>query len=532
MSVKFSDTYIKYSSIIKKMFDKKFFSKKDILKLREKIEILLWLNGKSNYSIEVFYGKVELLDKNPEEAVSHFEDAILNYDHDKPTAAYYGLFKAYVDLENYKLALENLCLYASCFQKNFNMTFYFNVLSKLLELNESEYEYEYENNNCNTENYVNCVKCPAPVLKYYKKAERLFEKGNYLSAIENLKKCQEQCVLGNYMIDVRYLIKLLNKVYKLTNCKSVSDIEKSIKKINSMKSNYDKKCFLEKEIENPNNVYAVIELVKILIEEGNFKTAYFWLNHKMDKKQSEKYIRELNELRKIVYEEVGFEKNKSKIDEYLARAEIYIVDKDYTEAFKLYQQGYDALHCPVFIFKKAELNYSIGNISKAFKYFINYLDCGEKFKIESYIYLSYIELIKNKDEDSTKYDEYLEKVENLEKYVHIFEKAEDVYYRCVEGVGIPMFEDKDSDFNNYYAEIISNIKKGKIYKIETIDDNKIMPEDLALIKISAAPILLEQGAIYLSDKYYQSAIKFSDNDRIMKLAEQYKLLRNEKNPKN
>lgn len=527
MGAKYIDNYNKHISIISKMLRKRFLNGKDIDKLREEIEIVLWLNGKTNYKIENFIGKIELIDKNYEQAITHFENAIIECDFKKPKASYYGLFRAYAGLEKYELALENLLLYDSCFDGDFNMNFYFTVLYKLLELSENGYEYEFKC--CNTEGYVNCVKCPRSILKFYLRAEKQFENADYLNSLKNLTKFQEQCVQMNYPLDVSYLIKLVNKVYKLYNDKSKNKVEEDAKKLRELTTNEEKKKFLQSKIKDPFNVYALVELIKILIREEDFSSAYSLLNHKMDKKETEKYIKELSELRKIVYEEFNYEKNKPKIDEYLTKVEIFISEEKYDKAFKQYQNGYDDLGSPIFLFKIAELNYFIGHIEIAFKYFNKYLDYGEKFKVESYIYMSYIKLIQNKKSETTKYDDYLEEIGNYEKYRDVYEKAEDVYYGYIEGVGVSTFKDKDTNFNNYYSEIISSIKKGKIFRIETINDSKMVPDELALIKISAAPILLEQGAYYLSDKYYECAMKYSDDERIMALAEQYRKLRDSKN---
>lgn len=84
------------------------------------------------------------------------------------------------------------------------------------------------------------------------------------------------------------------------------------------------------------------------------------------------------------------------------------------------------------------------------------------------------------------------------------------------------------EFENYLNQILSGIKKGKVYRIEKIDQNKHDPLEIVLIQIAAAPLLLKMGQTYLADKYYERSLIFSDDEIVSKLSNQYKLLRDSK----
>ena len=499
-------------------------------KIREKLDIALYFNGKSTYKLEVLYGKIDLLSGDNKMALEHFKNAIKYFeesDKDKcfePIAAYYGMFRAYVSLKDYEEALNSLIQYNSCFKDDLNIEFYFKALCKLLELQGKKVSKSAKV--MSKEGYINCYKVPDETLGQYKKVESYFESKEYGKAYKKLLKFQEACKLKNLGINVKPLIIILKEISLLEEKKLKED---SVKEDAKKYTDIDElKNFLKYEILEFNSVSAIIELVKILIKENNYQEAYIWLNHKMNPKTKEKYIKELNELRKIVYEECDLINNKDKIDSYLSQANMFLLNNDYLKAIKVYKQALEKLRSPIFLYKIAEAYYNIGNMGTAKKYFINYLSFAQKYKIECYIYLHYIELICNKNAVSSKYGKLLLTLSSLDEYGDVIENAKNGYDKFVEKKDTVLFENKDEKFNKYYKKIISLIKSGDRFVVERINQDKMVPEDFQLIKIGSAIALLENGDNDLAESYYKSAKNFSDKDEIYDLIQKYKRLKKRK----
>lgn len=521
--------YKKYIKIANNMLSKKEMNIYELNFLESQIDLAYFSNGcEADYKILNLYGKVYLARGDLDNAKRYFNAALEFSENDFPKASYHGLFKTAVSEGNYADAMKQLALYDSCYSNKFNMIFYFKCLNKISELKQEKvYQLDYF---INENGYINCVKAPKEVLALYEKAEKLFDDREYLMAHKVIQKAQELCINKNYPLDFMPLLNIISKVNTLYIEKGGIDFDnqKIVECLSIMDNNEDKKKYLKKLSNDPKNVFAILKLIEILISEENYSEAYSYLNRKMDVRETQKHIKELNELRKRVYEAYDYEKNKDMIETYLTKAKEAIDIRDNNSAFNIYKEGYNKLQTPIFLFKIGELNYFLGNISLAKKYFVKYKEKGKKYEIESCIYLGYIELIKDKKSIEEKnfnnfYDE-----EDIDKYSKIEEKAEDIYFKMVEKEKPSIFSKMGKDFENYLSEILSSIKKGKVYRIEKIDQNRHDPLEMVLIQIAAAPLLLEMGQTYLADKYYERSLIFSDDKIVSELSNQYRLLRDSK----
>ncbi len=541
----------KHILIAKKILAKKKLSYNDLEKLESELSLADYYNDfKKDYQLLNLYGKFYLAKGDLSKAQHSFESAIKVSPFDTPKASYYGLFKVAINKNDYEQARKMLALYDSCFDENFNMKFYFKCLDKICKLEGKQTTHTYY---CNeSKGYINCVNAPKSVLDLYKKAEEYFDNYEYEVSYKIILKAQKLCIVNNYPFDFTSLIKIIHNINELYNKKIVED---SLINLDLIKGNNEKKEYLKSLIKDSKNVHAMIKLINIYISEENYDEAYFCLNHQMDKKETQKHIKELNLLRKKVYEMYNYKNNDEKIKSYLDKAQEFIDKKELIKAIKVYKEGYDVLSSPVFLFKIGEISYFIKNISNAKKYFVKYMDNGCKYEDECYMYLGYIDLITKKDSDEKDYfeNEYLAKKylsednydekKNLNKYFEKFfgnkdvskklldldEKAVVVYLNIIKNKVADELANKDKNFINYYNEILASIKRGKLYKIEKIDKNKHDPLEIALIQIAAAPILLDMGQTYLAEKYYQRAQIFIDDEAVLELCKKYEKKRNEKN---
>ena len=510
--------YMVELNIIKNIFRKKAISDNDIEVLKKKLYHLIQISP-MNYKLYILLGKTELLAGNNYSAIGYFEEAIARDENSDSRAAYYGLFRVYVNLEQYDHALTYLQAYDSCFKTNFNMAFYFKVLKALTNNNNNNNIYDYSKTN----QYINCVHCPADILELYDSAENNFDNCNYNSCINDLESLQKLCVEKKYPLEVSYLIKMVKKVSEIKKNGPAIKKKEVIDKLDSLDSIEDKKSYLINLINtNDKNIYALIKLLKILINEKKYDEAYYWLNHKMDNKAKNDFIKILNALRRTIVEKVDYNNNIDMIYEYMTKADMYISQKNYSAAFGVYFDGYEKLHLPIFLFKLGELNYSLCNIKAAKNFFIKYLDQGTALRKKCYIYLDYISMMEDKRLLSTKYSRFLSQLDYSPSDRKTEIKAENIFMKYVEGNEVAIFDDMSKSFNNYFKEIISSIKSGKIFRIEMINKSKLMPEEFALIEIFAAPYLLDKGAEAIADKYYYNALQFPENERIQSLALQYK----------
>ena len=104
-------------------------------------------NFEMNYRLNMLVGKYDLLSGNSEEAIQYFNNALDCSNSTKPMGAYYGLFKANINLNRYEDALDYLIKYDSCFNDRFNMNLYFKALYKLFELNNINIKDNYKYSN-------------------------------------------------------------------------------------------------------------------------------------------------------------------------------------------------------------------------------------------------------------------------------------------------------------------------------------------------------------------------------------------------
>lgn len=520
------EQYKKYVKMARQSFGDK---NRNLDKIEELID-LAYLNngGKLNLVLLNLYGRINLEKGNLQKAKYYYSVYESENEDDFPKVAYYGLFKVSVYEENYKEAKKYLSLYDSCFTDEFNMSFYLKCLNKMLELTGDKCH--SKENYIEKEGYIGCFKAPSDVLRLYKKAEEFFDGGWYDLAFDCILNVQNLCAANNYKHDFRPLLKIIAKIC-IINKKASSNLKMKVEDLDYISNIEDKKRLLRAYINDSGSVKALITLVNILLNEQNYKEAYSLLLRKMDNKKLDEYVTELNLLRRKVYEAYNYENNKDFINDYLIRAQSFIDIKDYKNAFSLYNEGYEKLHSPVFLFKIAELNYVNKNMHAAKKYFIEYMNRGDRYAVECDIYLGYIKLFENKEqkaelkfESSLNYDDG--------KYFEVEKKAENGFFNAIKKEGIIQFPQMDDEFNNFCSNVIKSIKKGDIYIIERINKNRHDPLEIALIQIIAAPILLEKGAEYLSDKYYERSLIFSDDENISRLSEQYKKLRDSKKKNN
>lgn len=547
-----NNKYKQHIENAKKILSKKNFSDCDLETLEKELDTAYYYNDfNSDYQLINLYGKFYFAKGNIKKAKEHFNLAIEKCPHDTPKASFYGLFKTSINEEDFELAIKELALYDSCFDKNFNMKFYFKCLNKLLELNGQKVNsLEHYNDK---EGYINCVKAPKSILELYKKAEKYFDNCDYKSAYKTLYKAQSLCINNNYLLDFSDLMKVIFEIYSLY-IKAQNQKPDYLNRIEHMDSNNDKKEYLKKLIDNPINVSAMIKLIEILISEENYDEAYSCFNHQMDKNETNKYIKKLNLLRKKVFELYDYKHNETKIKSYLQEAQKFIDIYEIKKAIDIYKRGYEDLGSPIFLFKMGEINYLTKNISKAKKYFVKYMDKGCKYEDECYLYLGYINLITKKDSDIKEYfknenlakkysayDNYCEK-KNSNKYFERFfgnknvprhlldldEKIVAIYLDIIKSKVPGELANKDKNFINYCNEILNSIKHGELQRIEKIDQNRHDPLEIALIQILAAPILLDMGSTYLAEKYYQRALIFTDDEDILKLTKRYEQKKNER----
>lgn len=504
---------------------KKDISEYDIELIREKIYTITYLSEQRNYKLDVYEGRLEFLSNNYNKAIYWFNRAILNYGLMVPKTAYNGLFKVYLNKGDYQKALKYLVLYNSCFDEDLNISIYFKMIYRLLELQGIMPKYHINIKNQPDYIWSEHIK-DSKILRIFRKLETQFDNYDYASCLKSLLKFSEELAKTEYRIDVYSLIKMLNNIIYLTNNKDYINklINTNLEKLSLMQNNEQKKAFLLEEIKNPFNVYALIELIKIFISEKDFESANRYLNKKMDGKTKEDYITELNILRKMVTEEIGLEKNKDQIVKTITVANEFLSEGNYEHALNTYDLASKDLDLPIYIFKIAEIYYEMSRFDVAESLFKKYLSIAYVYKKECFIYLNYIESLKNNGAPHTKYTDDINKVHSSLYFSQIISKAEEGYIK-----GLCLLEEsKKSEIEILCSNVISSIKKGDIFRVEKINRKKILPEELELIKIIAAPVLLEKGAITLADKYYDSALRFSDNEQIKTLADKYKVLRQTK----
>ena len=419
--------YKEYVSMVKKGFKKKNLNDEELDYLEGLLDLAYFSNDlELNYELLTLYGKINLKKGEIDKAKGFFECSLDEPYEDFPKAAYYGLFKTSVYQENYKEAKKYLSFYDSCFDKNFDMTFYLECLDKLLELT-GEKIYLKENY-VESSGFINANKAPEKVLNMYNKAKIYFDNEEYELAYVTINKLQNLCEAKNYSFDFTDLLKIIKEICILNEKKN----EESIRLVESRKDMdiESKKAILKACIKNPKNVSALIALLNIYISEKNYKEAFSLINCRMDKAEAEKNITQLNLLRKIVSEEYDLEKNEEEINNYLNKAQAFIRKRQSNNAIKTYKEGYEKLSSPIFLFKIAELYYELRDIKMAKEYFVKYMDHGQKFINECHIYLAYISLLENKNHKFEKnYDKFLDNDNG--DYLETEKKAEDGYFKVI-----------------------------------------------------------------------------------------------------